>query len=348
MAFIMTFPRFANRVREHRVARGLSQAALAAAAGVSRTAVTGIESGKTSPSVDAALRIAASLDAPVETLFGRAGTTVARGPTWAWPPTDPGGPHWEADVAGQTVSYPATTAPMLAFRADEAAGVRRDDTLVIATCDPAAGLLAAEYAASTPFRLLVIPRSSRASLAMAADGLIHAAGIHLTAAALPDGNAAAAREALGTGVSLLRMADWEEGIASAPHTRLRSSTAARRRRIAWVGREPGSGARACLDRLLDGRPPPRRQARDHRGVSEAIASGWAEAGICVRLAAAEAGLDFIAVEREAYDLAIPAPLVDDRRVRALVTILRGRAWRRRLGGLPGYDVSRTGSLRSVR
>src|SRR5690242_3797731 len=61
-----------GRLREARIAAGLSQAALAGAAGVSRQAVGAIEAGLHRPSVDAALAVAAAVGQSVEELFGAA------------------------------------------------------------------------------------------------------------------------------------------------------------------------------------------------------------------------------------------------------------------------------------
>src|SRR5919201_4669034 len=62
----------AARLREARIAAGLSQAALAGAAGLSRQAVGAIEAGRHRPSVDAALAVAAAVGRSVEELFGAA------------------------------------------------------------------------------------------------------------------------------------------------------------------------------------------------------------------------------------------------------------------------------------
>ena len=61
-----------GRLREARIAAGLSQAAVAGAAGVSRQAVGAIEAGLHRPSVDAALAVAAAVGQSVEELFGAA------------------------------------------------------------------------------------------------------------------------------------------------------------------------------------------------------------------------------------------------------------------------------------
>jgi putative transcriptional regulator len=58
-----------NQVREQRSERGMSQADLAAALGVSRQTVISIESGRYSPSLPLAFRIARLFAMPVEQIF---------------------------------------------------------------------------------------------------------------------------------------------------------------------------------------------------------------------------------------------------------------------------------------
>jgi putative transcriptional regulator len=58
-----------NRMREQRIARGLSQVELGAALGVSRQTVISIESGRYLPSLPLAFRIARFFEVPVEKMF---------------------------------------------------------------------------------------------------------------------------------------------------------------------------------------------------------------------------------------------------------------------------------------
>jgi hypothetical protein len=81
--------------------------------------------------------------------------------------------YWEANVNSRRRLYPVEAETLNAAPHD---GVWRDGvlrerrpaaaetTLVMACCDPAAGLLAAEYARASGFRLLVFPRGGRAAL----------------------------------------------------------------------------------------------------------------------------------------------------------------------------------------
>lgn len=56
-------------MKEQRAVRGLSQADVAAALGVSRQTVISIESGRYLPSLPLAFRIARFFDVPVEKMF---------------------------------------------------------------------------------------------------------------------------------------------------------------------------------------------------------------------------------------------------------------------------------------
>jgi len=82
-------------------------------------------------------------------------------------------------------------------------------------------------------------------------------------------------------------------------------------------------------------------------VAEAVRSGWADVGVCHRLAAEEAGLRFLPVRQEAYDLCYPAASEGDPRLVALVGFVRSARCRRLLGDLPGFAVGRTGELRTA-
>jgi molybdate-binding protein len=233
-----------------------------------------------------------------------------------------------------------------AFR--PAGDVDPEATLVVACCDPAVGLLAGEYARASGFRLLALSRPSRQALELLRRGLVHAAGVHFATGDAPGGNERAVRDTLGGGARLLRVARWEEGLAVAAGSAVTSVRGALRARLRWVGREPGSAARQCLDELRRHTPPPRRLASDHRGVAEAVRCGWADAGVCHRLAGEEAGLRVFTVRREQYDLCYPADAEGDPRIAALVGVVRSLAYRRLLGELPGYDATPAGEVQTVR
>jgi len=82
-------------------------------------------------------------------------------------------------------------------------------------------------------------------------------------------------------------------------------------------------------------------------VAEAVRAGWADVGVCHRLVAEEAGLDFFGVRTEAFDLCYPAAAAGDPRLDALVRVVRSPGYRRLLGELPGYDATPAGGVDTV-
>jgi molybdate-binding protein/transcriptional regulator with XRE-family HTH domain len=345
-----------NPILTRRLARGWSQAELAQRAGISRAAVSAIEGERLSPSVAAALALASVLECSVEELFGRVKPASTGEPNWAWAPRGGTSRYWEVLVGGERRLYPVEAASVNSTPHD---GVWRDGllrengfsraeaTLVLATCDPAAGLLAAEYFRESGFRLLVFPRGGRVALELLHQGLVHVAGVHYSTSEEPTRNAEMVRQRVGPGCQLLNVAKWEAGIALPSGDHSRSPESVARRHLRWAIREPGSGARECLDQLLGSRQLEGREVGGHASVAEAVRSGWAEAGVCVRFSAEDAGLNFLPVRAETLELCFPTVTQHDARIQALVRLLRSRAHRRLLSELPGYDPRRMGEVTSL-
>jgi molybdate-binding protein len=201
-----------------------------------------------------------------------------------------------------------------------------------------------------------LPRSSCAALDLLCQGLVHAAGVHMARSDQVDSNAVVVLPRLSRGVErsyqLLRIAEWEEGIALAPSLGIRTIRKAMTAGLRWVARENGAAARDCLNDLIRSStsrrsPPALHEARSHRGVADAIRGDWADAGVCLKLASEEAGLSFLSVRREPYELCFPDSAADDPRLVALANVVRSSHYRRLLSELPGYDVSKTGELRRI-
>ncbi len=350
----MSHCQISNRVQVRRLALGWSQVELAQRAGISRAAVSAIEITRLTPSVTAALGLARALGCSVEDLFGVGSATSE--PEWAWPAPHEPAPCWRAVVQNRTLLYPvehtltgtvAHDGVVQGKTVSTRPAVAPENTLVVATCDPAAGLLARAYQHASGLRMIVLPRSSRQALELVAQGLVHVAGVHLAATGDRLGNAQAVRACVGPGFCVVRVASWQEGLALAPGLGVKTVGGALRSRLTWVGRETGSGARQCLDELRGGRRPPRMIARDHRGVAEAVRSGWADVGVCLQLACAEAGLRFLSIREEAYDLCFAAATEADPRIQALLGALRSPQYREQLAALPGYSAANIGDVTRV-
>jgi len=350
-----------NHVRSLREQKGWTQAELAQRANVSRTAVSAIEQGQMSPSVDAAIRLAQALGRTVEEAFAAPTADADGAARWAWPSTTNPTPtraatpirYWRAQIGSRLIDYPveSTAQGMLQHdgvveepsesRPTHATGDAHR-TLMIACCDPAVSLLLTAYARRSGFRPICLHRTSREALELLRRGVIHLAGVHLARVGDAGGNAASAGAAIGRGHSVLRMVRWESGVAitkAGPKTSQWSTRSLARSNLRWIGRAPGSGARDCQDEVLGTRTAPKRIAGSHRGVVEALRGGWAEAGVCLRLVCEEAGIPFVPVRRECYDLCVRDSDVSDPRVAALIETVRSRAYRDLIQELPGYETS---------
>lgn len=226
--------------------------------------------------------------------------------------------------------------------------------LVLVGCDPATTLLRAFLSREAGVELLWLPRGSRAALAALAEGQAHVAGFHLRAdpkgGEPPPGPTGSGD--LAFPCTRIAFAVWEQGILLGPGNPLgieRPEDLARPD-LRFVNREPGSGSRALLDRLLreagveGGEIPGYREtaAAGHWAVAQAVAAGVAHAGVGIRAAARAFDLAWIPLEEERYDLVIPDHLLDDPAVGALLDLLGSASLRGQVESLGGYDVSPMG------
>jgi len=328
-----------TRLRAARNAAGLSQAALAAAAGVSRQAIGAIEAGHHRPSVDAALAIARSVGASVELLFS-AESSIA--PVFGEPLPD-GAPVLAARV-GERVVY-APPAASIAFEGWPLANARLAggvvqalpgadlDAFVAIGCDPALGSVGAFMPAPGP-RMIALSGTSTQALAALRDGRVHAGIVHNRPGHLP---------APPPGVLRLHLARWRVGVASRGR-RPKSIEELCARRSPVVQREPGASTQRALARALarcgaDALPGP--IAADHVDVARRVAAG-ASAGVTMEPAARRFGLGFAALEEHVAELWVDERWRDHPGVEAVGSVLRSEAFAARLGTIEGYELAASG------
>lgn len=351
----MAISKVRNLVKSHREARGWSQAELAQRTGISRAEVSAIETHRLLPSVATALSLARALGCRTEDLFCGEENKQAQ---WAWTPASLVVPtrYWVAQVRNQIYRYPVESTAVGLVPHDGTTNHSGESTheettasrtLIVASCDPAAGLLISEYARVSGYRMIVLPRSSKQALELLRQGVVHAAGVHFSTTEEPARNRTFVGEVLKAPVSLIRMANWQEGISFHPSRKANSACELLSARLRWVGREAGSAAYECQRQLLHDRPPPRRTARDHRGIAEAIRCGWADVGVCHRLVSEEAGLEFLPIREELFDLCIPQEQFTDPRILALVRVIRDFSYRKTLCEIPGITSHDTGEMEAI-
>ena len=357
-----------NAVRDQRRARGLTQAALAEAAGIARQTLSAIEAGRLTPSTAVALALARALGVGLEALFwlddpaplvaeveGDApppGTRVRLGRVdgrWVAHPLRPGDATGLAVAADALVEGPApgagvTVRPLT--RRDHL-----DAALVVAGCDPALGLLVGRLADRHPgARLTWVDAGSLDALAALAGGRAHLAGVHLVDEATGEQNVPFARRALaGRPARLVTLGRWRQGLVVAPGNPLGIQGIADLARpgLRLVDREAGAGAHRLLRRRLAAAgvpaPVPAHLARGHQAVAQAVALGAADAGVATECVAVAFGLDFLPLSEERFDLVVPGVLAADPRLAPLLDTLASGAFHRELAGLPGYDAREAGA-----
>jgi molybdopterin molybdotransferase/putative molybdopterin biosynthesis protein len=350
------------RLRLARQARGFSQQQLAGMAGVSRQAVSAVESGHSDPSLRVGLAVARALGVSVEELFGPGNVPAA---VTARPVTEALGPAGTrvslAPIGGSIVALPLAGDTVTQAGFLPAGGVVAGPgqvrpiapprpTLVVAGCDPALPLLATPLARlDPPVGFSWWPCSSEEALRLAGAGLVHVAGAHLRGRS-GDYNTSAVRDRLQhRGADVVGFASWREGLVIRPGLTVSGLADLPRQGLRLVNREQGAEARRVLDREADrlgiepgALPGYGSRATGHLQVASAVAAGLAEVGVASEPAALAYGLAFLPLAAERFDLVIPADQAGSREVQALLKVLASPWLLAQLTILPGYDPSRCG------
>jgi putative molybdopterin biosynthesis protein len=368
--------RVENRLAEIRKSRGVGASDLARRVQVSRQTIYAIEAGTYVPNTEVALHLARELEVTVDELFSlhdsaQTSAAVLSAEILSPAPPEKGQPVRVCQIGSRWVSVPVTASPyympeadgviqrparsngraeLVVFAKEEAAQKR----LVLAGCDPATGLLARMVEKSSGVEIVSAAASSRLALSWLKEGKVHIAGSHLEDPRTGEFNLPFIRaEFPDEDFSVVTFARWEEGLvtASGNPKRIRTVDDLARKNVRFVNREPGSGSRALLDKLLAkaGADTQKiqgyeRVAYGHLAAAYAVMSGEADACLATRSAAKAFGLDFIALHSERYDLVMRKRTADLPAVKAFLDVLQRATLRRKLEVLAGYDTAETGAV----
>lgn len=336
-------------MRRARERRAWSQSELARRAGVSRQMVGSIESGVHFPRVDAALALADALDASVEQLFAAAPRVLESVRSLDREETPTGSPLVAAQVGSQTVVARVAGAevggalPWLGMPEAIASsnGVEwlpgaEHRSALIAGCDPCLGLVSALLPRRSGQHVVAIHASSALSATWLDDGLAHAVLVHGPRDGLPT---------VTTDVNRYTFASWRVGLAASPDSVVPGVDEVCERNLPVVQREEGAATQAAfLDAVhtAGAEQAPRGPiAFGHLDATARVHHG-AVAAVTMEPAALAAGLPFAALQEHVVELWVARQFAAHPAIAALVELLCDRALRRRLGALPGYDITRTG------
>ena len=364
-----------NRLSQIRKSRGIGASDLARRVNVSRQTIYAIEAGTYVPNTEVALHLARQLEVSVDELFSLSAAATGApesitaevlsssppamgqpvricqiGSRWVSVPV-PGTPYLmpEADGIIKSAGRTHGRAELMVFAKEEAAQKR----LLLAGCDPAASLLSNMVERISGVEVVSAAASSKLALTWLKEGKVHIAGSHLEDPKSGEFNLPFIRERFaGEEILVVTFARWEEGlvVASGNPKGVRKVEDLVRRGVRFINREPGSGIRALLDKLLKTADvsPAKVQGYDHVALGHLpaayhVVSGEADACIATRSAAQTFSLGFIPLHSARYDFVMRKRTGDLPAVKAFLDVLQRATLRRKLEVLAGYDTSQTGA-----
>jgi len=343
---------------------------------VSRQTIYAIELGTYVPNTEVALNLAKELEVTVDELFllqegpQKPPESLAAEVLSSGPPVK-GQPVRVCQIGSRWVSVPVSASPyympeadgiikrtgktngradLVVFAKEEAAQKR----LVLAGCDPATGLLSRMVERISGVEIVSAAASSKLALSWLSEGKVHVAGSHLEDPKTGEFNLPYIRKQFpDEDFSVVTFARWEEGfvVAIGNPKRIRKPEDLARKNVRFVNREPGSGSRGLLDKLLEkaGIGGEKVQGYDriahgHLAAAYGVASREADVCLATRSAAQTFGLDFVPLHSERYDLVMRKRTADLPAVKAFLDVLQRATLRRKLEVLAGYDTSQTGTV----
>ncbi|MCK9579153.1 MAG: molybdopterin biosynthesis protein [Methanoregula sp.] len=153
----------------------------------------------------------------------------------------------------------------------------------------------------------------------------------------------------GLDLAFIHIAAMELGIASRDGLGIGDLTKAR-----FINTRKGTPSRSVLDTVLAGECLDPAQVDGYLlevhgppAVAAAIRNGFADAGMCTSGIASAEGLRFIPVAHEDYEIVLRREMLDDKRIRTLVSIIQSPPFHAILEKAGGYDMSLTGTIRGL-
>jgi DNA-binding XRE family transcriptional regulator len=338
-------PGTTSPLRERRLERGLTQAELAARAGVSRQLVAAVEAGRNAPAVDAALGLARALGLTVEEVFSRPTSPVS--PALGGRLSDHV-PIRVGRVGDRLVAAELADHGIAGAAWAKADGILEDGTLrlfpgatpagmVLAGCDPALGVAEAMLQGLGPCSLLAISTATGTALRSLGRGGLHAAVVHGLEDELPDPPVPIVR---------LHLARWQVGLGVTPMQRRPSLDALLSGRIAIAQRDPDAASQQALGRAAAkagvASVPAGPRAAGHIDAAR-IAATLDCAAITTEAAAGIFGLRFLPLERHTVQIWLAERWLGSPAAGALGDLLASAAFTHRVARFGGYDLAGCGS-----
>lgn len=201
--------------------------------------------------------------------------------------------------------------------------------------------------------LALLTEGSGEGLVRLMDGEAAVAGLHLFDAETGETNGPALAAAGARGFVAIEWARRTQGLLLPAGNPLGLRTVADLAGRRTVRRQATAGSQALLEALLaragvaaDAVAWTRTIAHTHADAATAVATGTADAAFGVASAARAAGLDFVPLFEERYDLVMRRRTYFEPPVQRLLAFARTPALAERAAALGGYDVGGLGTVRA--
>jgi transcriptional regulator with XRE-family HTH domain/molybdate-binding protein len=329
-----------SSLRDRRLACGLTQAELAARAGVSRQLVAAVEAGRNMPAVDAALGIAHALATSVEELFADKPPSVVSALGGS---LRDGAPVRLGRVADQLVAAELADHGIAGATWARPDGVLEGGELrlfpgaspagtVLAGCDPAIGVAEAMLDGLGPRSLLAISAPTDTALHALSAGGVHAAVVHGLQDHLPK-----------PPMPIIRwhLARWQVGLAVPAKLRGHSLEALLRSDVPLVQRDPAAASQQALERARAAAkiaPTARGQYASGHLDAARLAATLEGAAITTEGAATAFDLSFRPLEDHVVEMWAAERWLDHPGINALADLLTTKAFTERIAHFGGYDL----------
>jgi molybdate-binding protein/DNA-binding XRE family transcriptional regulator len=361
-----------NNLHDARKKAGLTQDDLAQSIQISRQAYVSIESGKSVPSTEIALRIARKLHAGVEALFcldDDSENLVQAELIGASSPVIAGARMQVVQFDTRLLARPMTEGLSVSHVLNPADAIvtgihgqnkldlklinqsaAKTPTLILAGCDPSVSILASMIR-DLGVRLIWNEAESIPALRALARGEIHIAGCNFKDNVTGAYNAPLVKEIVPFPCTIIRFAIWRQGMmlsAGNPKS-IRHIDDLAMPNVTFINRQPGAGSRGLLTRLIREAGIPSKSIHGYDKIvhgdlatAEMVAAGLADCGIGIEASARANELDFLSLNEEPYDLVIPNHFLEMPAIRSLLELLKLKDFRRQIESLGGYDTTPMG------
>ena len=363
-----------NNLHTARKKAGLTQEELAHAGNISRQAYVSIESGKSVPSTEVALRIARKLHVRVEDLFSLDdGTENFVEAELIGDPADVSeGTRMQVVQFGSrlltrpmkegfSVSHILNSADAIAVGThdDEQVDLKilnqaaaKTPTLILSGCDPAASIISAMIR-DLGVRLIWLEAESIPALHALARGEIHIAGCSFKDNVSGLYNLPLVKEIVPFPCTIIRFAIWRQGmmVSAGNPKSIKHIDDLAMPNVTFINRQKGAGSRGLLNRLIWEAGMSAKNIHGYEMIAhgdlataEMVASGMADCGIGIEASARANDLDFLSLNEEPYDLVIPNHFLELPAIQSLLSLLKLRDFRRQIESLGGYDTTPMGTV----